>query len=356
MPTETLQKLLGYLGSEKPGMDALLSCCQTILSNYKFETVFIASGSTPEETPKPVVWLGLEELVGKSLWRFGVEDRIALTQTAFKVVQDVSGPVMFNTHGSLRIQKPGSGIYFSLFTPGRGYLLVGCAHKEARPYPPRLSEELAEIWKELKKTLWDVVDSVLKQQQLEAKKGEEDVHALDLSQPLSPTLTLPENPNLPQRVTLMVDEATRLYNRAFFEESLAVEVERAKRYKRNITLILLKVNPHGHQNLQETEKLAQQATEILVKSLRRIDILCRIETFEFAMLLPDTAHQNGTTIARRVFKQFKTAMGENPIAHLNLSAAEYPLHGSDAKAVLEKAETFMQKAVLAGVNKAVLSD
>ena len=201
-----------------------------------------------------------------------------------------------------------------------------------------------------------MVESVLKQQQLDAKKAKEDENAVEAVQPPLPTLTLPENPNLPQRATLMVDEATRLYNRAFFEESLAVEVERAKRYKRNITLILLKVNPHGHQNLQEAEQLAQQAAEILVKSLRRIDILCRVEPFEFAMLLPDTAHQNGTTIARRVFKQFKTAMGENPSAHLNLSAAEYPLHGSDAKTVLEKAETFMQKAILAGANKAVLSD
>jgi hypothetical protein len=49
-------------------------------------------------------------------------------------------------------------------------------------------------------------------------------------------------------------------------------------------------------------------------------------------------------------------MGENPVAHLNLSASEYPLHGSDAKGVLEKAEAFMEKSILAGFNKAVLSD
>jgi hypothetical protein len=173
-PSATLQKLIGNCRADNAGKDALLNCCQDLQMDYKFETVFIAVGQSPEDSPKPLVWLGIEELVAKSLWRIGVEDRIALTQTSFKVFQDVSGPPAFNPHGSLRIQKLGSGIYFALFTPGRGYLLVGCVHKEARPYPPKLSDELGQVWKEWKEPLWELVALVLRQQQLEAKKVEDE--------------------------------------------------------------------------------------------------------------------------------------------------------------------------------------
>jgi diguanylate cyclase (GGDEF)-like protein len=366
MPTNALmlKKLLDHCRADISGKDALLNCCQDLQTEYKFETVFISAGQSPEDSPKAIVWLGAEELVVKSLWRIGVEDRVALTQTAYKVVQDVTGPPSFNPHGSLRIQKLASGVFFAQFTPGRGYLMVGCVHKEARPYPLRLSDELAQVWKEWKEPLWDVVAVVLRQQQMEAKKNEDNAQIKEDiiktkslgDKPTSPPLNLPENPNLPKRGISMVDEATHLYNRAYFEESLSIEVERAKRYKRNVTLILLSITPHSKPTMLEEAILARQAAETLVKSLRRIDILCRIDTYRFALLLPDTPHQNGTTIARRVFKFFKATMGESPIAHLNLSAAEFPLHAQDAKSLLEKADEFMNKAVLAGPNKAVLSD
>jgi diguanylate cyclase (GGDEF)-like protein len=358
----TLQKLLNECRNDKPSRDVLLNCCQDLQLDYKFETVFIAASPSPEDTPKTVAWLGVEELVGKSLWRIGVEDRVALTQTTYKVYPDVTGPPSFNPHGSLRIQKLGSGVFFALFTPGRGYLLVGCVHKEARPYPARIVEELASIWKEWKDALWDVVAAVLRQDQLEEKrrleeKTEEETKAQrPKDEPSQPSLDLPEDPNLPKRVMTMVDEATRLFNRDYFEESLTNEVERARRYKRNLTLILFQVSPNQRLSLREEALLARKGAETLVKCLRKIDILCRVDNFRFALLLPDTPHQNGTTIARRMFKYFKAAVGEEGSAYLNLSAAEFPLHAQDATGLLEKAEEFMQRAVLAGPNKAVLSD
>lgn len=369
-PGVTQSKLLSNCRSDLKKRDILLNCCHDLQLDYKFDTVFIASSSSPEETPKALVWLGDEELVVKSLWRIGVEDRVALTQTQFKTVQDVTGPPSFNAHGSLRIQKLASGVFFAVHEPGNGYLLLGCVHKEARPYPQKLNDEWALLWKECKSPLWDVAEEVLREQAEEDKKNAETRKAEEedkapvanpipkglSDKPHLPVLDLPDNPNLPKRNAAMVDSVTHLYNRAYFEESLETESERARRYKRNLTLILLLVTHDGKPTQLEEAVLARQAAEILVKSLRRIDILCRVDTFRFAMLLPDTPHQHGTLIARRIFKEFKALMGEKPVFHVNLSAAEFPLHAPDAPGLLAKAEDFMAKAVLAGPNKAVLSD
>jgi hypothetical protein len=67
----TLQKLLNECRNDKPSRDVLLNCCQDLQLDYKFETVFIAASPSPEDTPMTVAWLGVEELVGKSLWRIG---------------------------------------------------------------------------------------------------------------------------------------------------------------------------------------------------------------------------------------------------------------------------------------------
>ncbi len=353
----TLQKLLVHCGIERAGKDSLLACCQDLLLDYKFETVFIAASVSPEEVPRPLVWLGIEELVGKSLWRVGVEDRVALTQTSFKVVGDVTGPIQFNPHGSLKIQKPGSGIFFAQHHAGRGYLMLGLVHGDTRPYAPRLTEELTELWKEWKPVLWDVAGRVLRQQQLDDRAAEE---ARKISEEAEENARvkneLPSNPNLPRRSVEMVDSSTRLFNKFFFEETLAVEVERARRYNRSVTLILLSVTPSGTPDEAAGEVLAQQAAETLVKSLRRVDILCRNERFKFALILPDTANEKAAVVARRVFKYFKSLMGERPSAHLNLSSASFPKHAPDSPALMSKAEQLLEQAQAAGANKAVLSD
>ncbi len=354
---ETLGKLNGFCKSEKAGRDDLLNCCNELLLEYKFETVFIAAGPSPEETPKTLVWLGIEEMVDKSLWRVGVEDRIALTQTSFKSIPDVTGPVMFNPHGSLKIQKTGSGVYFALYHPGRGYLILGCAHRETRQYPSKLTDELAAVWKDWKDNLWEVAARVLRQLQIDAKAVEEaQMRATEEASRVAGGMTLSGNSKLPKRFVTVVDEPTRLFNRHYFEESLSVEAERAKRYNRNLTLILLSVAPLGKVDEKGENLLVQQAAETLVASLRKVDILCRIEKYKFALLLPDTPNENGVIIARRVFKHFKGLMGDKPTAFLNLASASYPRHASDAPALLAKAEEQMDQAKAAGPNKAVLSE
>jgi diguanylate cyclase (GGDEF)-like protein len=154
---------------------------------------------------------------------------------------------------------------------------------------------------------------------------------------------------------MLVDEVTRLFNKAYFEESLAIEVERAKRYGRNVSLLFLEVTPLAPLGTQENQ-VANQVAEILSNSLRRVDVICRLDSTRYAIVLPDTANNTYGIIAKRIFKYFKQVMGDQPLVYINLSASTFPQHVENHLALYEHTENLLTQAKAAGPNKAVLPD
>jgi GGDEF domain-containing protein len=154
-----------------------------------------------------------------------------------------------------------------------------------------------------------------------------------------------------------VDEVTRLFNRDYFEECLAIEVERAKRYSRNVSLLYLGVTPQsGGMTRLEENVTATQVAEILGLSLRKVDVICRLEPSQYGIILPDTADNTYGIIAKRVFKFFKQVMGENPPVFLNISASTYPKHAGNHLLLMKNAEDLLEQARQVGPNKAVLPE
>ena len=150
---------------------------------------------------------------------------------------------------------------------------------------------------------------------------------------------------------------TRLFNKDYFSECLAIEVERAKRYSRMMSLLFLSVTPvEGTPSKPDDNVVATQVAEILSKSLRRVDIICRLERNKFGIILPDTANNTYGIIAKRIFKYFKQIMGEVPPVFLNISASTYPKHAADHQTLLENAEKLLAQAQEVGPNKAVLPE
>ena len=96
--------------------------------------------------------------------------------------------------------------------------------------------------------------------------------------------------------------------------------------------------------------------EVLIKSLRRVDVICRVEKNLYAMVLPDTATNTCGIIAKRIFKFFKLILGSNPSVYINLSASSFPESSAEAKGLYDKALELLHQARQAGPNKAVLSD
>lgn len=158
-----------------------------------------------------------------------------------------------------------------------------------------------------------------------------------------------------RRAVLLVDEVTRLFNKEYFEESLAIEVERAKRYSRSVSLLFLEVTPLAPLDSKENE-VANQVAEILSNSLRRVDVICRLDANRYGIVLPDTANHTYGIIAKRIFKYFKQIMGDQPPVYINLSASTYPQHVGNHLELYENTEKLLAQAKAAGPNKAVLPE
>jgi len=124
------------------------------------------------------------------------------------------------------------------------------------------------------------------------------------------------------------DPLTGLYNRRFFDEALAQNTETARRYGRELSLVLFDLDDfkavndtYGHQAGDEVLKTFAQ---LLQKNARKADVVCRIGGDEFAVILPETGLASVWKFAERVSektKEIKFSTGMSTLPSNNLFAA-----------------------------------
>jgi len=91
------------------------------------------------------------------------------------------------------------------------------------------------------------------------------------------------------------DPETRLWSRSFFQSLLEIEVYRAKRYRSELSLILMKFTSSG-----EADKLPSQFLNLIEGlNLRQADMICRWADDELAIALPHTSAIAGSIIVTR---------------------------------------------------------
>ena len=102
------------------------------------------------------------------------------------------------------------------------------------------------------------------------------------------------------------DELTKLYNRRYFFERMEREVERAKRYNRKLSLLMVDIDhfknyndSYGHLHGDE---VLRQLANTMEKSLRKVDIVARYGGEEFLVLLPETDKRSGHRVAEKLRK------------------------------------------------------
>lgn len=159
------------------------------------------------------------------------------------------------------------------------------------------------------------------------------------------------------RVLSTIDELTGCGSRRFFEQEFPREVERARRLGRRLALAMCDIDHFKHINdrygHQTGDEVLSEFGERLRYELRLgQDWVARVGGEEFAVVLPETSHEEGVRIAERLRERiaamgFRTAVGviavtasfgvcglsrtrndEGPISNVLIKAADAALYES----------------------------
>jgi diguanylate cyclase (GGDEF)-like protein len=154
------------------------------------------------------------------------------------------------------------------------------------------------------------------------------------------------------------DELTGIANRRSFLQAFRSEAERAKRYKKNLSLVLLDLDyfkqindQYGHAVGDEVLKhFAAEAKKVL----REIDILGRVGGEEFAVLMPETDLRSAKRVAERLRKHIaNTQVGtERGLLSITFSAGVVAaLAGTaEVEGMMRRADDALYEAKHAGRN------
>jgi len=153
------------------------------------------------------------------------------------------------------------------------------------------------------------------------------------------------------------DPLTSLFNQRYFIEQLKVEMDRAKRTERPCCLIMMDLDnfkpvndKHGHQT---GDRLLKDVAQILLDTVRMVDIAVRYGGDEFAIILPDTSARNAVYLANRMCE----ALAEDERTKKydvtgSLGLATYHFFDrEDLEAFIEHADTAMYQAKSEGGNR-----
>ncbi|MGY5451364.1 GGDEF domain-containing protein [Agarivorans sp. MS3-6] len=163
------------------------------------------------------------------------------------------------------------------------------------------------------------------------------------------------------------DALTGLYNRAIFEQTLALHWRLSSRANTSLSLLLIDVdffkpyNDHyghvaGDQCLSKVASLFEQALQ------REDDIVARYGGEEFVMVLPNTDTKGALQVAARI----RTLLADAKLRHEYSTAASYitvsigvscliPVAQQDAKEIVDKADKALYRAKQLGRNQAVVA-
>ncbi|MHB8658733.1 MAG: bifunctional diguanylate cyclase/phosphohydrolase [Solirubrobacteraceae bacterium] len=155
------------------------------------------------------------------------------------------------------------------------------------------------------------------------------------------------------------DSLTKLLNRRGFRELLDLELERARRSERAMTVLVgdldhfKEVNDRlGHQG---GDAALRDAAQILQSTTRQIDTLARVGGEEFALILPDTDQSDALIVAERArCALLDGLLGLGVPVTISIGIATFPDHAETAASLLHAADVALYEAKASGRNCTVL--
>lgn len=160
------------------------------------------------------------------------------------------------------------------------------------------------------------------------------------------------------------DSMTGIFNYRYFYKRLGEEILRAKRYNRELSLVILDIDNfklfndnYGHQT---GDMVLKSTAELITRAIRSIDIVSRYGGEEFCIIMPDTGEKSGRIFIERLrneiaeFKFQSSTVAENMSITVSVGCSVFPLHATATDRLIYCADMALLKAKSLGRNKAIM--
>jgi len=160
------------------------------------------------------------------------------------------------------------------------------------------------------------------------------------------------------------DATTGIFNCRFFKRRLGEEITRARRFDRPLSLVIFDLDDfkilndtYGH---LAGDQILREIAELLLVTIRSIDIACRYGGDEFVVIMPETegkdcicfTHRLQRTILDHTFRLGRG--GENEQISVSMGTAVFPSHADGPERLFWCADMAMLSAKEAGRNQVVM--
>jgi len=156
------------------------------------------------------------------------------------------------------------------------------------------------------------------------------------------------------------DGLTRIYNRHFFDDRLAEEISRHKRYQHDLSLMILDLDhfkavndTHGH---QAGDLVLKEVGQILLDGIRNTDFAARYGGEEFVVILPHIAERQARNLAERLAHKIASREFEHQGDSFNVTvsagvASLDPALNDTGQELLRRADQALYQAKADGRNR-----
>lgn len=159
----------------------------------------------------------------------------------------------------------------------------------------------------------------------------------------------------------ITDELTGLHNYRYLQQRLDEEVERAKRYRKDLSLLMFDVDDFKGFNDTQGHVAGDVALadfgEVLTSIVREVDVVARYGGEEFSVVLPETDAAGAFVVAEKIreavslypFKDKEGVPGCSITCSIGL--ATYPSHAKGKETLLKLADDALYRAKHSGRNR-----
>lgn len=159
------------------------------------------------------------------------------------------------------------------------------------------------------------------------------------------------------------DGLTGLFNYSYFHEHLRRDLTRARRNDTAVTLIVMDIDhfkqfndTYGH---PRGDMLLKRLAQVILDSIRAVDLPARVGGEEFAVLLPETDKAGALLVAEKLRAAIAATEfsggGTTPIVHQTMSfgVATFPDDAAEQDELMERADQALYQAKARGRNTVV---